>query len=90
MPVSIEDFADIINVQLEILFRTNWGQGKGRWYCKFQSSDVVDDIFLLGVYGNGETPNESVRAYAKEIAGKRIKISHYKGDKYFNVPKDLE
>jgi hypothetical protein len=65
---------------------------KPPFYAHLEKSDIKKDIGLLGEHGNGYTPNEAIRDYAKKIRGERI-VFNGLSDKYreeFNVPEGLE
>jgi len=74
--MKIEVYADIISVPLEVL----------------RTTDVVTECggFVIGTVGNGSTPEEAIRAYARKVAGKRIKCGRNGDAQYYNVPHGVE
>lgn len=49
-----------------------------RWYAHFKGVEVSEnDRFLLSEAGNGPTPAQAVRDYARKISEKKIVIGAY-------------
>lgn len=70
--MNIYDFADTMNLTIEVRRRVNWNDMSSQWYAKFESVDVKRDIFLVGTFGNGATPEQAIRNYLDEIRGKQV------------------
>ncbi len=49
------------------------------YYAFFENSEVLEGRFLCGKYGNGETIDEAILNYAKEIEGKKLIMNAYTG-----------
>ena len=47
----------------------------------FQSVEVTDGRMLIGSYGDGETPEAAINAYAAEIVGKQLVLHAMSPDK---------
>ena len=71
--MTIEEFGEKHNLTMEIHERSS-EDSPTRFYAHFTHSDLSDGHFLVGTYGNGHTPQEAVRNYAKEISGKLLVI----------------
>lgn len=77
--ISIYDLADILNLEIEI---RRFPNQNGRYMAKFHGVHTANnetDGCMTGTYGNGKTPEEAVREYAREIQGKVLVISPWIG-----------
>lgn len=85
--ISIEDFADIINKELDI---KRYPNQDNRYMVKFDA-EVKDDCVLIGYHGNGSTPTEAIQDYIKKIKGRTLVFNAMTKDrKEFVVPTTLE
>jgi hypothetical protein len=82
---SIEQFADEHGLVLEICERRPdlviGGQRVERWYAHFEKVDVIDGCCLVGISGNGDTPEQAVADYIGRIRGQEIAINHFSLDR---------
>jgi len=85
--MNIFEFADVIGKDL-ILRR--YENQSGRWTCQFERGEIKDGIFLVGEYGNGQTPDEAIQDYVEKIRGTRIVFSGYGERHEYNVSNTLE
>ena len=66
---SIEDFADKNNLVMEIHERRLPDESPSRYYAHFKSAEAREGTCcLIGLFGNGRTPEEAIRNYAREIS----------------------
>ncbi len=76
--MTLREFAEKYDLELEILERTGWWNPNlgenGRYYCHFKHSDIKEGPCLVGVSGNGSTKQAAVENYAREISDKRLII----------------
>lgn len=86
--MRLEEFADIIGVNLEITYYANQ---EGRFCTHLANTTVRDGVMNCYVFGNGKDYEESARAYASRIRGTTIVVSANNGTdrKEFNVPRSL-
>jgi len=87
--MKLEDFARIINKTLDIHFVP---KRNPEWYCTFQRGDVKEGAMLCGIFGNGNSPNEALRAYAKKIKGTKMIFNAGSKDyrQEYEIPEDIE
>jgi len=80
--MPIEDFADMHGLVMEINERRNAAANRlHRYYANFQHTEVKDGGFLCSAFGNGNTPDEAVADYAREISEKRLVLNAYTPDR---------
>jgi len=86
--MRLEQFADIIGVNLEITYYANQD---GRFCTQLANTAVREGAVNRYTFGNGKTYEESAREYAREIQGTTIVVDAYSESrrKEYNVPKDL-
>ena len=66
---SIEDFADQHNLVMEVHERRYPVGDPARYYAHFKSAEAREGMCaLIGLFGNGATPEEAIAAYAEEIS----------------------
>jgi hypothetical protein len=85
--MNIEEYADAINVNIEVLRVRN---RVPRWMASFEYTYEIDGIFERGAYGDGDTPEEAINNYVAEIRGKRLRIGSRAERREFTVPMELE
>lgn len=73
--VTLEAFAERNGLTMEVNERA-CVRGPARYWAKFCGVDVARGGMLIGVYGNGSTPELAIADYAPQIAGQRIKVGH--------------
>ena len=75
-------------LELEVKMRDFRNSKLPLFYAKFKDSDVVDGNVIRGVYGNGNTIDEAIQDYCKEISGRVLVINRYSDNpKTFFIPK---
>ena len=85
--MDIQEYADAINVEIHL---KRYENQDNRWMAEFPDCELMEDGCLASAYGNGKTPDEAIRDYVNQIAGKRIAIGAYTdGRREFNVPASL-
>jgi hypothetical protein len=67
--VKLIDFIDARNLELNLRRYPNQCE---RWIAEFEHCEVIQGGCLVGLYGNGHTPEEAIQDYIRNIAGKRI------------------
>ena len=77
--IKIEDWIVSLGLDIEVKYRDpKFATSKDmRYYASIPNCEVSDGYFLTGSYGNGSTPLRAVRAYAKEISGKKLVFNAY-------------
>lgn len=78
---TIENFADHYGLVMEVNERTNPKQPCWRWYASFKHCEVKSGGGLTSNFGDGTTPEEAIKHYARNISLKNIVINAYKKDK---------
>jgi hypothetical protein len=87
--MNITDIANLINQRLIINYRCNV-EPSAQWYAHFESAELKQGGILIGVYGNGATPDEAIENYCREIAGKLIVFNAMKPSRMeFTMPENL-
>ncbi len=75
MKGTLEDFAKEYGLELSIQFRQQLPPGDpARFYAKLNNVDIFIDGCLLGMFGDGPTPEAAVEDYAKQISEKQLYI----------------
>lgn len=74
-PVKFEDFADKHGLAMEVRERAS-ASPAARFYASFRGVEVSEGCILIGVYGNGRTPEEAIADYAPMLCGKRIRVGY--------------
>jgi len=76
--MTLEQFADQNNLALEINERENPPYWTKRFYANFRNCEVKDGPLLCSAFGDGDTEEEAIEAYKKEI-GQRCLVIIEKG-----------
>ena len=71
---TIEEFADEHNLTMIVNERPNSIGRSGRYYAHFEGAELSDGMMLIGVYGDGSSPEEAIANYAPQISEKLIVI----------------
>ena len=80
--MPVEDFADTHGLVMEINERRNAAEtGLPRYYAHFEHVNVKEGCCLSSTFGNGNTPDEAIANYAKELSEKRLVVNAYKPDR---------
>jgi hypothetical protein len=87
--LKIEDFAVIIQVPLRIRQRIN--KDIPPWLCSFERGEIKQGCMLSGIYGDGSTPDEAIRDYARQVKGQILIVGAATQNRreYF-VPESIE
>ena len=67
--MTITEYADAINRQLEIRYYPNQNH---RFSALFEGGEIGGGGVLTTMYGNGQTPDEALQNYAADIKGKTL------------------
>lgn len=76
--MSLEEFADLHGLVMEVRERENPSSDHFRFYANFRNTKVVERWAFVtmdvpaGTYGNGDCPETAVRWYADLISGGTI------------------
>jgi hypothetical protein len=85
--MKLQEYCDVLGVQLNLTYYPNQ---KGRWTAQMEHSEVKTGNFLSSQYGEGKTPEEAMKDYARNIRGQHLVIGAYSDDrKEFIVPETL-
>lgn len=52
-----------------------------RWHASAKGLEIMDRGFLTSSAGNGNTPEDALRDYARILAGKRVVVNAYRNDR---------
>lgn len=77
---TIEAFADAHDLTMIVYERKPSDLGfcwteRIRFFAHFKNANVKDGSTIVGVFGNGATPEEAIENYAPEISGKLLVIN---------------
>jgi hypothetical protein len=87
--MTIEEFAENNNLIMEIHERNDPKLPKH--YAHFKLSDIKEGSCLIGKFGDGETEQEAIRNYAKEISGQLLVIGAFSNNRRnIQVPRLIE
>ena len=88
--MTIEHFAERKDLTMEIRERRVPAGSPNRFYARFESCEVMDGRALVGLCGDGPTPEDAVQDYARNIQLKRICIDAMRDSrKEIEVPRLL-
>jgi len=79
--MTLEQFADLHNLQMEVHERGRPEGDPARYYAHFAHCEVVGDGVLISEFGDGSTPEEAIACYAEQITLKRIVIGAYTSER---------
>lgn len=86
---SLEAFAEQHGLVMEVRERPK-SFGLARYLAHFKDVEVMRDGVLVGKFGNGDTPDEAIADYARQIEGHRLAYRAYQPDRReMQVPNDL-
>ena len=69
---TLEEFADAHGLQMKVVERRLPVGDPCRFYAKLEGVEEKQGNFLASIYGNGPTPEEAIRDYAKQISMKQL------------------
>lgn len=72
---TIEQFAEMHGLTMEIRERSKDLWGNGRFIASFEHCEEKGDGVLIGAYGNGNTEEEAIEDYGRRISGKMIVLN---------------
>lgn len=91
--MTINDFADGLQLSLCIIRRPKSKRGDAKFCCYFEDSLVKDSSaspIISSAFGLGKSPKIAIRNYVAEIRGKILVLGGLGPDrKKFEVPCDL-
>jgi hypothetical protein len=88
--MNIEEYADALNLQLEITRYANQGNRYSARFDGCETKDGPEDGCLTSTYGNGYSAFTAVEDYVKKIKGKILVVSAMGPDRrQYLVPKTL-
>lgn len=70
-PIKLESFADSHGLVMHI-GRRNGFPPECSYYASFRDIEVKDGGFLISTYGDGSTPQQAIRNYAKELSERTL------------------
>jgi len=80
---SLQEFAKVNDLVLEVNEREPEflaGRKLPRYYVEFQRCEIKDDYILTSATGNGDTIEEALADYAKQISRKQLVFNAYDQD----------
>lgn len=85
--MTVEEFADLHDLEMEVRERFS-EDGPYRFYAHFSETEESRGGLLVGVYGDGGSPEEAIANYAKAISGKLLVVQPFspEGRKKISVP----
>ena len=84
---TLEAFADQYGLVMELYEREEPREPGSRFYAHFRHTDVMDNEMLVGVYGNGATPEQAIANYGPEISLRRIAVGYGSERREIKVPR---
>lgn len=78
---TIQEFADQHNLVMEVHERPSSFKNLGRFYATFKDCEVKGGSFLIGKFGDGETPEEAIADYAATISGETLVVDAFGKDR---------
>jgi len=70
--MTIEELADTYNLEMEVVERGDYGRHIPRYWASFPYAEVKDGVCLLSPVGSGNTVEEAIESYAKNIQFKLL------------------
>jgi hypothetical protein len=77
--MTLKEFAELHDLVMEVGERPRWGwkDDSSRWHAGFRRTEVKGDGVLIGVSGNGPTPEGAIADYASKLPGETLVIDAY-------------
>ena len=76
--ISIATFADRHGLVMEVTERDHLPKGDhSRYYANFKAVEENGDGVLIGLFGDGRTPDEAIASYANIISLKRLVVDAF-------------
>jgi hypothetical protein len=73
-PVKFEDFADQNGLVMEVTERGSRATPQARFYARFRHVEVMESGCLVGMFGNGATPEQAIKNYKDRLRGEKIAV----------------
>lgn len=74
---TIEEFADEHGLEMSVKERKRPEGDPMRYYASFEHAEIKDGSLLISASGDGATPEDAIRDYAKRISMQRLVIDSY-------------
>jgi len=88
---TIELLASTNDLTMVVCERPVYIGAPNRYYAYFKNAEVQGTGVLISSYGDGATEADAIKAYAREISGKRLVIDAYSMNrKEIDVPRLVE
>ena len=76
---TLEEFADEYDLEMVVKERSNPSDPSKKFYAKFPRCEILKRSLLIGKFGDGETVEDAIRDYAKQISEELlVKNAHTK------------
>lgn len=79
--MDIVDFAQANNLEIEVKERPYLEGHEARYFADFTESEIMENGYLVGAYGDGRTIDEAIAAWAERVSLCRIAVRAYKPDR---------
>jgi hypothetical protein len=79
--MTIEEFAEREGLIMEVVERPRNIPYNFPFYANFDHAEIQQGGFLIGAYGNGNTPEEAIENYARQISGLILIFNAYRDDR---------
>ena len=88
--ISLEDYCITIKKPLIIMQRLQPAVSPFTWYARIKGAEIKQGVVLVSHTGNGDSPQEALREYARYISGKTLVFNAMSEDRQeFDVPELL-
>lgn len=84
--MSLDDFAEAYGLVMVVHERPRQIDDPMRFYAMFKGVEESDGCLLVGLYGNGRTAEEAIKAYVKMISLKKLVINAMSPDRRTIAP----
>ena len=86
--MTLEEFADKNDLTIVVKERPSGYRWTSKFYAMFEGPWYVKEgeYFVKGSFGNGDTPEEAIADYAKEISEQTLVYKHSNNDTDIKVP----
>lgn len=85
---TFEEWVEKHNLTVEVVDRDHLPEDDpNRYYAHFPECEEKDGNILAGTFGDGATPEEAIRDYAKQVGGKHLVFHAWDAEKrYYLFP----
>ena len=87
--MNVEELAYLLGEEVEV----GWSQSMKDFYADIPHVEILNDnhTILTSTTGRGQTPEEAIIDYGRELAGKTIKYRAYHPDAFIlQIPETME